>query len=175
MDRESRPQPSRTLREKVLDEAKAYGIIFAYLYICFGAILFYRDAVLHADGIPYADYGTAVVKAAILGKFMLLGQNARLGERWKLMAPIPAFAILRKASLFLILLVTLTLVEEAVLALIHGRGIVSALSEVAGGNWQQRIATCLLMWLILMPYFIIRKIAEVLGPGVLRRMLFSRQ
>jgi hypothetical protein len=175
MDRGTKPQISPVLREKVLHEAKAYGIVFAYLYVCFGAIIFYRDAVLQADGIPYADYGVAVVKAAILGKFMLLGQAARLGERWKVMAPIPALAILRKASFFLILLVVLTIVEEAVVALIHGRGIVRAISEVAGGSWQQRIATCLLLWLILMPYFIIRKIAELLRPGVLGRMLFSRQ
>jgi hypothetical protein len=171
----TRPHLSSVLREKAVHEAKAYAIIFAYLYVCFAAITFYRDAVLQADGISYADYGVALIKAAILGKFMLLGQTARVGERWTLVAPIPAFAILRKATLFLLLLVALTIVEEAVVALIHGRGIVHALSEIAGGNWQQRIASCLLLWLILMPYFIIRKIAELLGPGVLRRMLFSRQ
>lgn len=166
-------QHGRTLREKVRHEIEAYAIIFAYLYVCFGAILFYRDAVLQADGISLSDYSLAVIKAAILGKFMLIGQNWRLGERWSPAASVPAFEILRKASLFLVLLVILTILEEALAALIHGRGVVTAIREVAGGNWQQRIASCLLLWLILMPYFIIRKISELMGPGALRRLLFS--
>lgn len=156
-----------------MHEAKEYAIVFVYLYICFGAIIFYRDSVLQADGIPYRDYGVALVKALILGKFMLLGKAARLGERWMLKTPIPALVALRKASLFLALLVVLTIAEEAVMALIHGRGVVSALTEIGGGNWQQRFATCLLLWLILMPYFIIQQISEILGEGALRRMLFG--
>lgn len=175
MNRDIEAQRGRTLREKVRHEIETFAIIFAYLYVCFGAILFYRDAVLQADGVSLADYGAAVIKAAILGKFMLVGQNWGLGEGWVPTTHVPALEILRKASLFLVLLVVLTVVEEAVVALIHGRGVVQAIREVAGGNWQQRIASCLLLWLILMPYFIIRKIAELLGRGGLRRMLFSRQ
>ena len=173
MDPGAHPQFRPALKDKAIHEAKEYVIIFAYLYICFAAIIFYRDAVLQAEGIPYAAYGVAVVKAIILGKFVLLGQAARLGERWKPAAPVPALLILRKASFFLVLLVVLTIAEEAVMALIHGRGVVSALMEIGGGNWQQKFATCLLLWLILMPYFIIRQISEILGEGALRRMLFG--
>ena len=54
-----------------------------YLYVCFGAMLLYKMAILHAAGIDYAPYGLAAVKALILGKFMLLGRAARLGDRYQ--------------------------------------------------------------------------------------------
>jgi hypothetical protein len=46
------------------------------------------------------------------------------------------------------------------------------LSDIAGGSWLQIAATCLLLWLILLPYFAFRQISEVLGQGNLRRMFF---
>ena len=60
---------------------KTYAGLAVYLYICFGAILLYKAAVLGEHGIGYTPYGLAAIKALVLAKFMLLGHAARIGER----------------------------------------------------------------------------------------------
>jgi hypothetical protein len=131
--------------------------------------LFYKAAVLQAEGIGYAPYGVAAVKALILGKFVLIGHAAHVGERFARKPLI--YPVLYQSAVFLAMLVALTVVEEAVVGVIHGRTIIQSIADIAGGTWAQIAATCLLLWLILLPYFGLRQIGRVLGEGRLRRML----
>jgi hypothetical protein len=151
-------------------ELKQYAVIFVYLYVCFGAILLYKYSVLEARDIAYVPYGLAVIKALILAKFMLIGHAAHIGERYGQKPLI--YPVLYKSSVFLILLVVLSVIEEAVSGLIHGRTVAESVSKIAGGTWLQIAAASLLLWLILLPYFGFRQIGEVLGKGKLRRMFF---
>ena len=70
-----------TLAHKAREELAEYSIISAYLYVCFGAIILYKAAILRGNGIDYALYGTALFKALIIGKFITIGEMARIGER----------------------------------------------------------------------------------------------
>jgi hypothetical protein len=58
--------------------------------------------------------------------------------------------------------------------MIHGRSIHASLSDVAGGTGLQILATCLLFFLILLPYFAYREISRSLGEGGLKRLLFTK-
>jgi hypothetical protein len=69
------------------------------------------------------------------------------------------------AVIFLLLLIVLTLVEETVVGLIHGRGIREVLAGIGGGTLPEVLATSLLLLLILIPYFGLREIAQRLGEG----------
>lgn len=160
------------LKARLLHEVEQYGSIFLYLLIAFSAVLFYRDAVLRADGVAYGSYGFAVVKALVLAKFMMLGQAVRLGERVRGRRLVVTMLI--RSLFFLLLLVALSIVEEALLALIHGRGVLPAIRGMGGGNGLEMLASILLLWVILLPYFAMRLIGEVLGKGELRRMFFGR-
>lgn len=162
---------STGLKAKLLHELQEYGSIFLYLYVAFGAVIFYREAVLRAEGIAFAAYGFAFVKALVMAKFMVLGHAARLGERMRgrrLMVN-----VVWRTTLFFLLLVALTIIEETIVALVHGRPARAGIEGLAGGNLMEMAATALLLWLILLPYFVIRLISEKLGPGELRRMFFG--
>jgi hypothetical protein len=163
-------QPHAGWAKKMSHEVKEYVGISLYLYVCFGAILFYKAAALQAYGIDYAPYGLVAIKALILAKFMLVGHATRMGERYREKPLI--YPILHKSLAFLVLLVVLSVIEEAVTGVLHGRSVAESLSEIAGGTWLQILATSLLLWLILLPYFAFRQIGERLGKGSLRRMLF---
>lgn len=160
------------LKARLLHELEEYGSIFLYLYIAFAAVIFYRDSVLRAEGIALASYGFAFFKALVLAKFMVLGHAARLGERVR--GRRLFVSALFRTSVFLVLLVILSMIEEALVGLSHGRGALASVEEMAGGNPREKIATALLLWLILLPYFVLRLISERLGPGELRRMFFGR-
>jgi hypothetical protein len=158
------------LVHRISHELKQYAAISLYLYVCFGAILLYKASVLHAQGIGYAPYGLAAIKALILGKFILIAHALNIGERFR-GRPL-VYPVLYKSLVFLAILVVFSVVEEAVAGVIHGRTVMASLNDIAGGSWLQIAATCLLLWLILLPYFAFRQIGEVLGEGKLRRMFF---
>ena len=64
-----------------MEEMRTYAIISLYLWVCFSALLLYKTAVLSADNVQLLPIGTAVVKALILGKFMLIGKAIKVGAR----------------------------------------------------------------------------------------------
>jgi hypothetical protein len=83
--------------------------------------------------------------------------------------------IARKTFALLVLLIVLTVAEEAALAAIHGRSPEQALTDVGGGTTYQMAATVFVMLLILAPYVAARSIDDALGQGSLRRLLFERR
>ncbi len=164
---------SRTavLTRRVAHEFLEYAIVSIYLYICFGVLQFYKTAILHANGVSYLPYGIAVVKALILGKFILLGNAAGLGDRFARRRPI--YVIIHKALMFLLLLLVLSLIEEIIVGLVDGRPIGASVAAVGGGDHLQLLATSAIMLLILVPYIAFRELNEVLGEGRLRHVLLK--
>ncbi len=167
------PITHATLAQRARHELAQYVIVSAYLYVCFGAILLYKAAILRGAGIDFDFYGLALVKALILGKFILIGHAFKIGERTTRGRLV--FDILYHSAVFLVLLLVLSVLEEAIVALLHGHPIREALAGVAGGTLPQALATSLLMLLILIPYFAFREIAISLGEGTLLRLLTERR
>jgi len=151
-------------------ELKEYAAISLYLYFCFGVVLLYKASVLRGYGIDYSPYGFAAIKALILAKFMLIGHTAKIGQRYGQKPLI--YPILYKSLVFLVLLVVLSVIEETIAGVLHGRSFGPSLSKIERGTWFQIAATCVLLWVILLPYFGFRQIGERLGEATLHRMLF---
>jgi hypothetical protein len=162
-------QAPLTLAQKAKRELIRYLAISSYLYICFGALLFYKAAILRAEGIPYAAFGVAVAKALILGKFMLLAETFHFGERAR--AGRVAVQILIKSALFALLLIVLSFIEEVIVGLAHGEKALDTALRFGGGTWPQALATTLLMVLVMIPYFAFDEISASMGKGELMRLL----
>ena len=144
----------------------------AYLYVCFAALLLYKTAILRGYGIDYAPYGLAAVKALLLAKFMLIGSKLGVGTHPR--GGTLLRAILYKSVLFLLLLVGLSVVEEAIVGLIHHRTISDSWAELVHGRLGTIMATSLLLLLILIPYFAYKELDVALGEGKLRQLLRRR-
>ena len=79
---------------------------------------------------------------------------------------------LRRAFAFLVLLVVLTIIEEVVVGLFHGRSIAASLGDLFGARLEETLAGYLIMLLVLIPFFAFRVLSEALGEGRLERMFF---
>ena len=126
--------------------------------------------MLHTDGIQFAPWGVAIVKALLLAKFMLVGRALKIGER-NTTSPL-IWPTLYKAFAFLVLLVILTIIEEAVVGLFHGQSITASLRDLVGRRLEETLAGYLIMLLVLMPYFAFRVLGEVLGESRMTRCSF---
>ena len=165
-------EPTReSLRRRIVDELREFSIIAAYLYICFTAVVYLKAAILEAHGIAFAPFGFAAAKALICAKFMSLGHMFQLGSRYKGQALI--WPTLHKAVAFLILLVVLNAAEEIIVGLMHGRSIVASRTEVGGATLHQFIATCIVGLLILIPFFIVRELTDIIGARTMFRLFFE--
>jgi hypothetical protein len=162
-----------SVAKKVGHELRQVALITGYLYVCFAAVIFYKFAVLRGQGISYAPYGLAVIKALVLGKFVLLGHAAKIGDRYESRSFMHVVA--QKSFLFLVLLLVLTVVEEVVIGLIQGRPLAASLAAVAGGSLLMILASSVIMLLILVPYIAFRELKEVLGEDQFWRILLERR
>lgn len=156
------------VKQRLGHELREYATLSAYLYVALGAVLLYKAALLGEHRFGAVPYGTAVLKALVLAKFMMLGQAAGL-ERRLARHSLPV-AVLGNASAFLLLLAGFTVVEEVVIGLIHHENLRNVLTEHLLGRLGEIGASLLLMWLILLPYFALRQLARVLGSAAWRRL-----
>ena len=161
-----------SLRDKAASELRELVVLTAYLWLCFGAVIFLKDAILKANGIVALPLGFAAIKAVVCAKFVMIGRllpvaARRTGERL-------VVAIVRRSLALLAILIALTLVEEVVLAMIHGQALNEAMASLAGGTAYQMVATVAIMLLILVPYVAFQGLDELLGKGTLRRLFLER-
>jgi hypothetical protein len=160
-------------REKAVEELREFIVLTAYLYVCFAAVIYFKAAVLQAHDVAYAHLGLAIVKAALCAKFMLMGSVFHMGERFKNLPLI--VPTLHRSFVFLLLLGVLTFIEEIVVGAIHGRTVLDSISAIAGGTLQQMVATILIIFLILVPYFAFRSLGEIVGDKTLVQLFFERR
>lgn len=165
--------PKASLKQRISHELKEFAIIAAYLCVCFTAITYFKFAVLQANEIPFAPFGFAATKALICAKFICLGHMIHLGESHKPQALI--WPVLRKSSFYLLLLFVLDAVEEVIIGLMHGRPLIASLAEVSGGTRDQLIARSFLGLLMLLPFFALRELGNVVGGRTLARLFFEQR
>ena len=159
-----------TLHQRAVHELKEFVILTIYLYVTLGAVVLMKTAVLHTQGIEFIPWGIAIVKALVLAKFMMLGNAMRIGARYPTSPLI--WPTLHKAFVFLLLLVILTIIEEAVVGLFHHQSIVASLSDLFGRRLEETFAGFVILLLVLIPFFAFRVLGEALGEGKLERMFF---
>jgi hypothetical protein len=156
--------------KRMTDELKEFAIIAAYLFVCFTALAYLKAAILRAHGIEFAPFGLAAAKALICAKFASLGHAFHVGERFKSQPLI--WPTLHKSLAFLVLLLALNAVEEVLVGLLRHRTIADSLAEIGGGTLEQLIATSVIGFLILFPFFAFRALGEVMGERNLVRLFF---
>ncbi|NVO12980.1 MAG: hypothetical protein HXX10_02985 [Rhodoplanes sp.] len=157
--------------ERLVRELREFGILAAYLYVWFAALVYYKAAILQAEGIAFAPWAFAAVKALVTAKFMLVGRALHIGDGYgKRPLIVPT---LYRTVIFLVLVGVLTVIEEATLALVHGKPLWDGVAEIGGGTLHLVIATTALMFLTFFPYFAFRALADVIGEETLRRLYFE--
>lgn len=167
----STTSPEHTLKERLREEVRSYLVVSFYLFLCFGALQLYKMAVLRDVGISYLPFGWAVVKALIVGKFMLISQAAGVGMRIGARSPLQRIAV--RALLLFVLLVALMVVEELLVARMHGTAFTQTLAEF-DERLPELLTLALFLLLVLVPLVAAQEIDRALLRGTLWRILRGR-
>ena len=159
-----------SFRQKAFDEFKEMAALSLYLYICFGAVVLLKAAILQDVGVHFAIWGIAAIKALLLAKFMLVGRGLQIGRKFRDRPLI--WPILYHAFIFLILLLVLSTIEELIVGGIHHRPLSDSLTHIVGPTVFEGLAVCLVLFLILIPYSAYDCLEDVLGEREAFRLFF---
>lgn len=164
-------KPSRS--ERLREEFRKYGLISAYLFVCFGVLMFYEASLGLASNSDPLSWTAALVKALVLGKFILIGDVLSVGKRAD-RHPL-VHRVLWKCAGLLLLLIVFKLIEELVVGWIHGQTMGEVFSELKDMSWEQLLAPVALMGLILVPLVTASEIYRAVGAGQFRAILMHRK
>lgn len=160
-------------KQRAADELRRFLEVSAYLFACLAVLLFYRNALLREEGVTAISLGFAAGKALILGKFLLLGESAGIGKRWR--ASSLWVAILRQGILMWVLLIVLSVLEEFLVGLLHGHSFAQTLAGYQEQSVLEMLAKSVLLLMVLLPMIATIELSKALGPGVLRGLLVAAE
>ncbi len=166
------PSPKRSVKSRVLDEAKNFVGIFIYLTVVFGLFVLHEWVVLSNNHLTYRFYGFALINALILAKIMLVAEGLHFAEKFEAKPLI--FPILYKALAFTVLLMGAYVVEATAVAMFHGASAAQAIPRIGGGTIGGIAAVAIIMCVALIPFFAFRELSRVYGEAELHALLFTR-
>jgi hypothetical protein len=155
---------------KVGGEVKQFLQVALYMYVCFITLLLYTASISGAH-VGLAHAGTALLKAMLLAKFVLLSHWLHVGDgnrNWR-----GIYSVLYQALAMWGFLVLLTVIERVVETLVRGESIPGALAALHGQALVAAFAHSLILLLVLLPYVAFRQLSATLGPGELNRIFFK--
>jgi hypothetical protein len=160
-----------TLSERLLDELRHYVLVTAYLFVCFSVLLLFKESAGDVEQ-GSVNYGLALVKALVLGKFLLIGEVINAGSRAD--AQPLLHRVIWKSLALLVVLIVLVGIEELVVGWFHDQTLAQTAAEFLERRWLEDLAPTLLMLLVLIPLVGMTEIYRQLGPEKFRALWLER-
>ena len=161
------------MKQRFWNEMRNFGIISAYLFVCFTILLLYRSALLGEDILHSLPLLTALGKALIIGKFILIGEAAKVGSRVSAASLLQRIAW--KSFFFLLMLVALTALEELIVGWVHGKTTALLWSEFTDKSVIEVLAPSLVMLMVLIPLISFTELNRALGQGKLKSVFLAAE
>jgi len=161
----------RTLKQKAYHELKEFFGIALYLWVILALFQLYRSLLLREEHMSAVVHqGFAIINALALGKVLLIAKALHLGEwadDWPLI-----YRSLFKSALFTIVLACFKILEDAGLGMYRGKSFQQSIADLGGGTLNGILCVSLIMFVALIPFFVVTELQGVLGEGKLMQLFF---
>jgi len=167
------PGAKASLKDRAIEEFKLFWVIALYLWVFLGSFTVYRRLIADEIGVPYLNYGFALVESLIIAKVVLIGKMFNFTRRFEdqpLIVP-----VLYKSMLFGLLVLAFGVVEHLVEGWIHRQGLLGGLRKLGDLGAYELGARVLMLIVAFVPFFAFAEIGRVLGAKKLAAMFFWRQ
>jgi hypothetical protein len=156
-------------KKRALGELKSLSATVAYIWVLLSAFTLYRMMILREYHIDFEmKFGFALINAFVFAKFMWMAELLHAG-RGAAGRPL-AYAAIRNSGIFAVILTVCHVAEEFALRWWHSR---SSVAEPNGETSIQVVATLILIFVVLIPFFLARGLVEILGVAEVRRLLLE--
>ncbi len=148
----------------------------AYLWVVLGLLELHKAVVLRQYNIGHRlDYrvGFALINALVLGKVMIVAEDLHVGERFRGRAIF--YVILIRSALFTAILICFDMLEEVLVGMFHGKTFAKSIPTLGRGGLEGILLVGIIIFVVLIPFFAYREIAQVIGEGELKSLFFQRR
>jgi hypothetical protein len=167
------PKNRRNWKQKLFHEFTEYWINVVYMTLFFSAVILYRRLVLAEHGVILEDYFAGLIKALVIAKVVMIGAFMRISRKYEnkpLIIP-----TVYKAILFTLWVMAFDIIEVYIGGLIK-----TADPAVAFSHLKERIdlawlGAALVIWVSFLPFFAMKELSRVMGPGKFRGMFFKTE
>ena len=160
-----------TLKQKAYHELKEFFVIALYLWVILALFQLYRSLLLREEHVSVvAHQWFALINALALGKVLLIAKALHLGDwadDWPLIYP-----TLLKSALFTIVLACFKILEDAGLGMYRGKSFQQRIADLGGGTLNGILCVSLILFVTLIPFFVLTELQRVLGEGKLIQLFF---
>jgi hypothetical protein len=160
-----------TLKQKAYHELKEFLGIALYLWVILALFQLYRSLLLSEEHVTAVVHqGFAVINALALAKVLLIAKALHLGEwveDWPLIYP-----TFLKSALFTIVLACFKILEDAGLGMYRGKSFQESIADLGGGSLNGILCVSLILFVTLIPFFVVTELQKVLGEGKLMQLFF---
>ena len=165
-------QEENVWKKRVLDELLKLSIAVIYIWVLLIALTLHREIILANYHINYSiKFGFAFVNAVILAKFMWLGEILHAGR--KATGQVLLYSMIWNSIIFTVILMICHLLEEVLLKVWHGQSFALSFSETVA-NPREILATMLLVFVMLIPFFFAKGLLEILGKDEIKRLFLNK-
>jgi len=163
--------PRPALKERAVDEFKRFFAIFLYLWVVFGLLSIHKSIVLSQHHLDTEEHAFAIINAFVFAKVLLVGEHFHLGTRFRSKPLI--YPILYRSFVFSVVLIVFHIVESIGVGLWHGHTAVNSLPPLLGWNPRGLLAVAVMCFVLLLPFFGFREIAQVIGRNEMKALLLQ--
>ena len=163
----------RSLKERAIEELKAYWVITLYLWLFLGSFTIYRRLILAETGVPYLHYGIALIEAMVIAKVVLIGRIFGFSRRYDHLPLI--VPVIYKSLLFALLVLAFGVLEKTADGLFHREGVLSGLQKIAEVGLYEIGARTLMLTMALVPFCAFSELGRVLGLARLGSLFFGKR
>lgn len=160
-----------TLKQKAYHELKEFVGIALYLWVILALFQLYRSLLLREEHVSVVVHqGFAVINALALAKVLLIAKALHLGDwadKWPLIYP-----TLLKSALFTIVLACFKILEDAGIGMYRGNSFQESIADLGGGTLNGILCVSLILFVTLIPFFVMTELQGVLGENKLMHLFF---
>jgi hypothetical protein len=174
MSDEGLPNPQEHhLKKRAFKEFKRFIVIFLYLWVVFGLLSIHKSLVLSQHHLDTQEHVFAIVNAFVFAKVLLVGEHFQLGTRFSNKPLI--YPVLHKCFVFTLLLISFHILESVVVGVWRGNTIANSFPPMIGWNPKGLLAVGVMCFVLLLPFFGFREIAQVMGRREMWILFFERR
>ena len=166
-------QPSRLEKAKhvLAEEFRSYMLSFLYFWVLLGTFTVHQDIALREHDISFTPHGWALINALVLAKVMVIVEKLRLGSR---IVPHPLiFPIVLEAFILALLFIGIHVLEHVIGGMVAGERAAASIPLIGGGGLLGLCMAALSVFIALIPFCGFRQLSAAMGPGRMRKLLFS--
>jgi hypothetical protein len=155
------PERKTKLKEKAVDELKAYLFVSFYLWVFLAMFAQHKSLILREEQIDFTAHGVALINALVLGKFLLLAKAFHPGRRAE-DAPL-IYPTLLKAAILAIVISILKVLEDVIVGHFRGKSAAESVVDLGGGSGKAILVMTVMLFVVLIPLAAFGELERVVG------------